>query len=73
VTLAECINISASLIAIGLGVRLVLAGALGLVIVGLADRDQPGSAVFIRLVVSAIVVGLLLFFAGSIAAIRVIV
>lgn len=66
-TLAAIINTIVSLVVLGLGVWLVLAGAVGLALGILGD------ALFIRVSIAMILLGLVLFFAGSIAAIRVIV
>ena len=73
-TLAAIINTIVSLVVLGLGVWLVLAGAVGLALGKPAPaRGILGDALFIRVSSAMVLCGLFLFFAGSIAAIRVIV
>ncbi len=73
-TLAAIINTIVSLVVLGLGVWLVLAGAVGFALGKPAPaRGILGDALFIRVSIAMVLVGLVLFFAGSIAAIRVIV
>ena len=73
-TLAAIINTIVSLVVLGLGVWLVLAGAVGLVLGKPAvARGILGDALFIRVSIAMVLAGLVLFFAGSIAAIRVLV
>ncbi len=73
-TLAAIINTIVSLVVLGLGVWLVLAGVVGFALGKPAPaRGILGDALFIRVSIAMVLVGLVLFFAGSIAAIRVIV
>lgn len=70
-TLAVCINLLAAIIALGVGALLVLGGSVGLAM----GKPEPfriaiGDPLFLRVAVAAILIGLTLFFAGSIAAIR---
>lgn len=71
VTLALCINLLAAIIALGVGAMAVLAGSVGLAL-GKPDpfRIAIGEPLFLRCAVATILIGLALFFAGSIAAIR---
>jgi len=70
VTLAAIINTIVSLVVLGLGVWLVLVGAVGLALGRPAPaRGILGDPLFIRVSIAMILVGLVLFFAGSIAAI----
>lgn len=70
-TLAVCINLIVSIIALGVGALLVLGGSVG-VTLGKPDpfRIAIGDPLFLRAAVATILIGLALFFAGSIAAIR---
>ena len=70
-TLAVCINLLVAIIALGVGALLVLSGSVGLAM----GKPEPfriaiGEPLFLRVAVAAILIGLALFFAGSIAAIR---